>query len=149
MILLDNKKAHFNYEIMEKLEAGLVLKGFEVKSLKARRGNISGSHVIVRGGEAFVVGMEIPPYQARNMPVDYDPARTRKLLLSKKQIAYLAGKDSQGGLTLVPLTVYTKGGLIKISVGIAKGLKKYDKREKLKKRESEREIERKMKSQGG
>jgi len=145
MILLDNKKAYHNYEILEKFEAGLKLQGFEVKSLKLKRGKIVGSHIIIRDGETFIVGMEIGPYQPKNTPADYDQARTRKLLLQKKEIDYLAGKDSQKGLTLIPLTVYTKGGLIKISFAIARGLKKYDKREKLKKHETAREINRELK----
>ncbi|MBU1178758.1 SsrA-binding protein SmpB [Patescibacteria group bacterium] len=146
MALLDNKKAFFDYEILEKFDAGLNLLGFEVKALKMKRGNLSGGHVIIRGGEAFVVGVEIPPYQPKNTPADYDSARTRKLLLKKSEIEYLAGKDSQKGITLIPLTIYTKNGLIKMSFAVARGLKKYDKREKIKAREAKREIERRLKS---
>lgn len=145
MTLLENKKAHFDYEILEKFDAGIRLLGFEVKSLKNKRGSLAGSHIIIRGGEAFVVGMEIAAYQPLNTPEDYDSQRTRKLLLQKKEIDYLAGKDSQKGLTLIPLNVYTKGGLIKISFAIARGMKKYDKRQKIKEREAKREIERNVK----
>ena len=145
--LLKNKRAYHDYEIMEEFEAGIKLQGFEVKSLKMKRGNIKGAHILVRGGEAFVVGMDIPPYQPLNTPENYDPQQTRKLLLKKKEIAYLAGKDALKGLTLIPLTVYTKGGLIKISFAVARGLKKYDKRQKLKEKESKREIERNLKGQ--
>jgi SsrA-binding protein len=144
MILLDNKKARFDYEILEKFEAGLQLFGFEVKALKMKRGSIVGAHVIMRGGEGFIVGMEIPPYQPKNTPKDYDPQRTRKLLLRKKEIEYLTGKGSQKGLTTVPLSVYTKSGFVKLSFGLAKGLKKYDKREKIKERETKRSIQRKL-----
>jgi len=145
MALLENKKAFFDYEVLEKFDAGIKLLGFEVKALKLKRGSLIGSHVIVRGGEAFVVGMQIMPYQPNNTPTDYDPARTRKLLMKKKEIEQLSVKDSQKGLTLVPLTIYTKNGLIKMSLGIARGLKKYDKREKIKKRDTKRDVERELK----
>ena len=143
--LLENKKARFDYEILEKFEAGLVLRGFEVKSLKNKRGSLAGSHVIIRGGEIFVVGMEIPPYQPKNAPENYDPQRTRKLLLTKKEINYLEGKTNQKSLTLIPSSVYTKGALVKLAFSLARGLKKYDKSERLKERESKRKIERTLK----
>ncbi len=146
MTLLQNKKAFHNYEILEKFEAGLELLGFEVKSLKAKRGSLTGGHVIIRGREAFIVGMEIPPYQPKNAPKDYDISRTRKLLLHKKEIDYLGGRAGQKGLTLVPLNVYTKNGLLKISFGVGRGLKKYDKRQRLKERETKRDIERRLKT---
>lgn len=146
MTLLQNKKAFHNYEILEKFEAGLGLLGFEVKSLKAKRGSLTGGHVIIRGREAFIVGMEIPPYQPKNAPKDYDISRTRKLLLHKKEIDYLGGRAGQKGLTLVPLNVYTKNGLLKISFGVGRGLKKYDKRQRLKERETKRDIERRLKT---
>jgi SsrA-binding protein len=145
MALIENKKAHFNYEILEKYEAGMQLMGAEVKSLKMKSGSLAGSHVIIRGGEVYIVGMEIPPYQPNNMPKDYDQSRTRKLLLKKKEIDYLFGKSNQRGLTLVPISVYLKGSLLKLSFGVARGLKKYDKREKIKKRDTERDTEREMK----
>lgn len=145
MALLENKKAYHDYEILEKFEAGINLLGFEVKSLKMKRGSIAGSRAIIRGGEAFIVGMEIPPYQPANTPGDYEPMRTRKLLLHKKEIDYLEGKDSQKGLTLPVLRVYTKGGFVKILFAIARGLKKYDKRQKIKERETKREMNRLIK----
>jgi len=145
MNLIENKKVHFDYEILEQFEAGIRLQGFEVKSLKMKRGSLAGARVIMRGGEAFIVGMEIPPYQAANTPDSYDPARTRKLLINKKEIDYLTGKEAQKGLTIVPLRVYTKNRLIKIAFAVVRGLKKYDKRHKIKEREAKREIERKMK----
>jgi SsrA-binding protein len=147
MILLENKKARFDYEVLENFEAGIKLQGFEVKALKLKRGSLVGSHIIVRGGETFVIGMKILPYQPKNTPTDYDPARTRKLLLQKKEIEYLAAKDSQKGLTLIPLRVYTKNGLVKLSVAIVRGLKKYDKRQKIKERDTKRDVERELKSQ--
>lgn len=145
MVLLENKKAHFDYEILEKFEAGLQLLGLEVKSLKMKRGNIAGSHVIIRGEEAYIVGMEVPAYQPKNTPTDYDSQRTRKLLLHKNEILRLGEKAGQKGLTLAPISVYIKNGVIKLSFGVARGLKKYDKREKIKERENKRKIERLMK----
>ncbi len=142
---MENRKAWHDYEILEKFEAGLELKGFEVKTLKGKRGALVGSRVIIRGGEAYIVGMNIPPYQPKNTPEGYNPQRTRRLLLQKREISYLGGKTQEKGLTLIPLEVYTKRGLLKISFAVARGLKKYDKREIIKKREVEREMERWLK----
>ena len=103
MALILNKKAHFNYELMETFEAGIELLGQEVKSLKKNQGSILGAHVIVRGGEAYIVGMHIPPYQPNNTPKDYDPDRTRRLLLTKKELNELTGAEAQKGLTIVPI----------------------------------------------
>jgi len=143
--LLENKKAYFNYEILEKYEAGLELYGFEVKSLKNRQGNIAGGRVLIRGGEAYVVGMEIPPWQSKNAPKDYEPGRTRKLLLHKSEISHLAGKSEERGLTAVPLRVYTQRGRVKIEVAVVRGKKKFEKREKIKKRDVEKELGRSLK----
>lgn len=145
MAIIENKKAYFDYEILEKFEAGLELKGLEVKALKKGKGSLAGSRVIIRGGEAYVVGMDIPPYQPKNTPTDYDPQATRRLLLNKKEIQYLGGKSQQQGLTLMPLEIYNKKDFVKLSFGVCRGLKKYDKREKIKEREVERKIEREMK----
>lgn len=145
MILIKNKKAYFDYEILEKFEAGIELFGHEVKSLKNKRGTLDGSRVIIRGGEAFVVGFDIPPYQPKNIPGNYETQRTRKLLLRKKEIKYLIGKSNVSGLTLAPLAVYNKGRLIKIEFAVVKGLKNQDKREKIKEREAKRKIERTLK----
>jgi len=145
MILLENKKAVFDYEILEKFEAGIQLLGFEVKSLKMKQGSLAGGRVAIRNNEAFIVGMQIPPYQPKNISADYDPYRTRKLLLRKSEIDFIEGKSSQKGLTAVPLNVYTKDGFIKISFCLARGLKKYDKRHIIKQREAKRDIERKIK----
>ena len=144
---MQNKKVFFDYEILEKLEAGLELRGFEVKALRNKLGSILGARVIIRGGEAFVVGMEIPPYQPANTPKDYEPQRTRKLLLKKSEIKYLAGKGGERGLTIVPIAARVKGRRIKLEIAVARGKKKYDKREKIKKRESKRKIERELKNQ--
>lgn len=146
MSLVQNKKANFNYEILEKYEAGIELLGFEVKSLKAGQGSLEGSYIKIRGGEAFVTGMNIPPYQANNTPKEYDPARSRKLLLTKKEIAELEKTEQKAGLTIVPLSVYNKGRKIKMELAVAKGKKTHDKRETTKKREADREIRRTLKS---
>lgn len=145
-VIAENKKAYYNYQILEKFEAGISLIGQEVKSIKTRGVNLAGSYVIIRGKEAFWVGVKIPPYQPKNAPVDYNPERSRKLLLRKSEIKYLIGKSKQKGLTLIPLRVYTTGrGRIKLEFAVAKGKKKFDKREIIKKREAEREIERALK----
>lgn len=147
MALISNKKAYFNYEILEKIEAGIELLGFEVKSLKGGQGSLEGSHVTVRGGEAYVINMQIPPYQPANTPKEYDPARMRKLLLTKKEIDDLGKTEAQKGLTIVPLSVYNKGRKLKIELGVCKGKKKYDKRETIKKRDTDKEIRRTLKNE--
>jgi len=144
-ILIQNKKVYFDYEVLEKFEAGVELFGFEVKSLKTKHGSITGARVLVRGNEAFIVNMDIPAFQSHNTPSAYEPDRARRLLLNKKELSYLAGKSQQRGLTIVPISVYTKGRLIKMEIGLVKGKKKFDKRETIKKRETERKIEREMK----
>ena len=128
MNLIEHKKARLNYEILEEYEAGLELFGFEVKSLRAGRGTLEGSHVGVRGGEAYVIGMNIPPYQAANTPKSYDPERSRRLLLTSKEIGTLATFEGQKGLTIVPLSVYNRGQHLKLGIAIARGKKKEDKR---------------------
>lgn len=143
--LIQNKKAYFNYEILEKMEAGIELLGFEVKSLKKGQGSLEGSHITVRGQEVFVINMQIPPYQPANTPKDYDPIRNRRLLLTKKEIGRLSGEENQKGLTIVPLSVYTKSRKLKLEIAIVRGKKKYDKREGIKKRDTEREIRRSLK----
>lgn len=144
-VLIDNRKAHFNYEVIQTYEAGIELFGYEVKSIKTGRTTLTGAFAIVRGGEVYLTGMQIPPYQAANTPQGYDPLRTRKLLLSKKQIQELADFDSRKGLTLVPLSLYSKGRLIKVELGLVRGKKVYDKRETIKKRDTDREIRREYK----
>ena len=144
-VLIDNRKAHFNYEIVQAYEAGIELEGFEVKSIKSGRAILAGAFAIVRGGEVFLMNMQIPPYQVGNTPLDYDPTRTRRLLLSKKQIREIAPSDNMKGLTLVPLSLYSKGRLIKVELAVVKGKKNYDKRETIKKRETDREIDREYK----
>jgi len=139
-----NKKVAFDYEVLEKFEAGLELQGWEVKSIKNKSVSLVGSQIIIRGNEAFAVGINISPYQASNLPKEIEQQRTIKLLLSKKEIKYLAGKIQQKGLTIVPLSLYTKGKNIKIEIVLVKGKKKFDKRETIKERESKVKIGRIM-----
>lgn len=144
---ISNKKAHFNFEILETFEAGIVLSGHEVKAVRLKRGKLEGGHVVIRGGEAYVVGISISPYQEANEPKGYDPERVRKLLLSKKELAQLETKGEQAGLTLVPLKLYNKGRKIKLELALARGKKKQDKRESIKKRDTKRDIDRILKTQ--
>ncbi len=143
-IYAENKKAHFDYEIIEKYEAGLVLQGQEVKSIKGGHINLSGSYVVIRGQEPYLIGAKVPPYQPKNAPVGYNPEQSRKLLLSKKEINYLIGKVNERGFSLIPLKVYEQNGRIKLEFGLAKGKKKFDKKEKIKKRDVERDIRKTM-----
>lgn len=145
MILLENKKAYFDYEILEKLEAGLELLGQEVKSLRNKQGSLAGSRALIRGGEAYLVGITVTPYQAKNRPGEIAEQRTVKLLLTKKEINYLAGKAEEKGLTIIPLNIHTSGKKIKAEIGLARGKKKFEKKEKIKKRDTEREMRREMK----
>lgn len=145
--LVYNRKAGFNYEFVEKLEAGISLQGFEVKALKSGHGSLEGAYVVVRGNEAFLVNATIPPYQMKNTPASYDPMRARKLLLTKKEIASLIGLEHQKNLTIVPISIYNKGRLLKVELAIARGKKLRDKRENIKKREAERDIRRTLKNQ--
>lgn len=144
-ILMDRRKAKFEYEINYTFEAGIELLGLEVKSLKLKRGSLDGSFVFIRGGEAYALNMFIPPYQEKNTPSDYDPRRNRRLILTKKEIAKLASIEYDKHLTIVPISVYTKGDRIKVEIATVRGKKKYDKRETIKRRETDREIEREMK----
>lgn len=143
--LIEHKRAHFDYELLEQFEAGLQLFGTEVKSLRAHHGKLEGAHVTIRGGEAFLMNAEIPPFQAANAPGDYESKRNRRLLLNKKELAEIARAEETAGLTIVPLSVYNKGRVIKLRVAIARGKKKGDKRESIKKREALRDIAREVK----
>lgn len=147
-VLSENKKAYFIYQILEKFEAGIALNGQEVKSIKLGRINLMGSYVVIRNKEVYLIGANVPPYQPKNAPSDYDPQRSRKLLLRKKEIDYLFGKSQQKGLTMIPLKVYTNNGKIKLEFGIGRGRKKFDKRETIKKRETEKEMKRELKMRG-
>jgi SsrA-binding protein len=144
-VYTENKKVRFDYEIVEEFEAGIELKGFEVKSIKSGKANLVGGFVLIRDSEAWATNIDIPPYQANNTPEDYDHTRTRKLLLNQKEIARIENKVKSEKLTIVPIRLYNKGGLVKLSIGLARGKKKHDKREIIKKRETKRVIERTLK----
>lgn len=145
MSLINNSKASFNYEITETYSAGIELFGFEVKSLRKNQGSLEGSYVTVRGGEAFLVGAFIPAFQEKNAPEDFDSRRNRKLLLTKRELKELGNIEKTKGLTIVPLSVYNKGKVLKVDLGIGKGKKKFDKRESIKKQDATREINRDLK----
>lgn len=145
-ILTENRKARFDYEILETFEAGIVLTGQEVKSIRTGKANLTGSYVIIKSGAAQLLGAQIPPYQPLNTLKEYDPTRTRKLLLHNDEINLLLGKTKEHKLTLIPLSMYSKGRKIKISIGLAKHKKQHDKREAIKKRETSREMRRALKS---
>jgi len=141
---IENRKAYFNYEILEKIEAGLVLRGPEVKSLREGKGSINEAFGRIENGEVFIHNFYIAPYPASfEKP---DPLRKKKLLLGKREIKRLSRKLEEKGLTLIPLAVYfNKRGLAKVEIALAKGKKLYDKREKIKERDVQRDIERRMK----
>jgi len=143
--LIENKKARFNYEILDQFEAGIELLGLEVKSIKSHHGSLEGAFVIIRGGEAYLIGANIPPYQAGNTPKEYEPDRNRRLLLTKKEIGELAENGENKGLTIVPIMMYNKKNKIKVAIATVRGKKKYDKRESIKKRDTDREIRRTLK----
>lgn len=130
-----NPRARYDYDILETIEAGLVLRGYEVKSIKMGKVSIKGAYVRIIGGEPWLVGASIPPYQSGNVPTDYREQADRKLLLSKSQTASLIGLAQSHGVSLVPLRLYAKKGLIKLEIGIARGRKKYDKRESIKQKD--------------
>lgn len=140
-IISKNKKAFFDYLIEEKIEAGLVLQGSEVKSLRDGRGNLSDSYAIVKGGEAFLLHAHISPYPSASY-MNHEAKRQRKILLHKQQILKLEDRLKHGGVTLIPLMLYFKRGKVKVELGLAKGKKKYDKRASIKKAESDRALSR-------
>jgi len=139
-----NPRAKFDYQILETYEAGVVLAGYEVKSVKKGHISLRGAYVVIRDNQATLLNAHISAYQPKNMPSDYDPTRTRKLLLHAKEIKSLIGKTHQKGLTLVAMRVYTKHNRIKLEIGLGKGKKKIDKRETINKREDDRRIGRAM-----
>lgn len=140
-LIAQNKKAWHDYTIEETYEAGIVLQGTEIKSIRAGRINLRDSYARVVNGEVFVYNMHISPYEQGNR-FNHDPTRTRKLLLHRREINKLIGLSKEQGYSLIPLKVYIKNGYAKVQIGLAKGKKKYDKREDLKRREAQRDIER-------
>jgi len=144
-IIAKNRKAYHDYHIEETFEAGISLVGTEVKSLRDGKANLKESYVIIKNNEAFLFGCHISPYTHGNIQ-NHEPLRTRKLLLHRKEIDKLWGSISQKGLALVPLKLYFKGGKAKLEIGLAKGKKQYEKRDTIKEREANREIERHLKT---
>jgi SsrA-binding protein len=140
-IISTNKKARFNYEIIEKIEAGIALKGTEVKSIRNRNVSIGEGYAQIKDGEAFLHNLHISPYEQGNRE-NHDPIRVRKLLLHKREIKKLVAKTQQKGLSLVPLSIYLRKGRIKVELAIGRGKRLADKRESIKKKMIEREIER-------
>ncbi len=146
MTFARNRKAYYDYEILDKFEAGIVLNGPEIKSIRNSNLSIAESRVLVNKGEAWLVGCHVAEYKFDSNTEAYDPIRDRKLLLHKKQIEKLSGARTQKGLTIVPLSVYMKRNFIKIEIALARGKKKYDKRASIKEKDSNRSISRILKS---
>jgi SsrA-binding protein len=140
-----HRRAKFDYEILDTIEAGIVLLGTEVKSVRAGQAKLEGGRVIVRGGEVFLVGITIPPFQRKNTDDSYEADRPRKLLLSKKEIDLLEEKSGQAGLTVVPIKLYNAGRNVKLEIAVVRGKKKTDKRESIKARDTARDVERSFK----
>lgn len=140
-----NRKAGFDYFIEEQFEAGLVLQGWEVKSLRAGKINLSDAHVILKYGEAFLLGAQIQPLNTASTHTLPDPIRTRKLLLNRREISHLIGSVERQGYTIVPLSLYWKKNKVKIKIALAKGKKEHDKRGSIKDREWQRDKSRLMK----
>ncbi|MEW6357467.1 MAG: SsrA-binding protein SmpB [Planctomycetota bacterium] len=141
--IVKNKKAQFQYNLLERYEAGIELKGAEVKSLRDKKVSINESYARVIEGEVFLFGMNISPYEPASRS-NHPPTRRRKLLLHKREIRRIAGKTTEKGLTLVPVELYFKDGLAKVQIAVAKGKTRFDKREAIKKRDDERAMKREM-----
>lgn len=140
-----NRTARFEYTILDTYEAGIELFGFEVKSVKTGHVNLTGSFAVIKDNQAWLINATIPAYQPKNALKNYDPLRTRRLLLRKKELKELIGASAQKGLTIVPLKMYNKRGLIKLLIGLSRHKKQKDKRETIKKRDIEREVRRELK----
>lgn len=138
-LIAKNPTAYHNYDINEKLEAGIVLSGTEVKSIRVGKVNLKDTYALIKNGEAYIIGMHISPYEHGNI-FNKDPLRDRKLLLSKKEINKLIGLTKQKGYSLVPISLYFKGSLVKVELGIGKGKKLYDKRQDIAKKDAKRQI---------
>ena len=144
-LISDNRQARHLYEILETYEAGIELKGTEVKSIRAGKVNLRDGYVLIRNGEALLINVHVSPYEASSQYFNHDPRRTRRLLLPSKEIRKLIGQVEQKGLTLIPLKMYFKGSRVKVLVGLGRGKKLHDKRETLKRRQDERDMARAMK----
>ena len=143
-LIAQNRKARYEYTILETIEAGIVLKGTEIKSIRAGRINLKDGYASIRDGEIWLYNVHIAPFEQGNQ-FNHDPVRPRKLLMKKKEIDRLYGEVKQGGNTLVPLKVYIKNGFAKVLIGLAKGKKQYDKCETIKRREQDRQMRRAIK----
>lgn len=144
-IVSDNRQARFLYDILETYQAGIELKGTEVKSIREGKVNLRDGYGLIRQGELWLINVHISPWGSASNYFNHDPLRTRKLLLHKEEIRKLVGKVEQKGLTLVPLKMYLKNGWVKVDIGLGKGKKLHDKREDMKRRDDKREIERAIK----
>lgn len=142
-LIAQNRKARYDFTIVDTVEAGIVLTGTEIKSIRAGKINLKDGFAQIRHGEAFLLNVHIAPFEQGNI-FNHEPTRTRKLLMKKKQIARLLGETQSSGFTLVPLKVYIKNGYAKVLIGLAKGKKQYDKRETLKRKDQERDIQRRL-----
>ncbi|MEJ8809673.1 SsrA-binding protein SmpB [Variovorax ureilyticus] len=144
--IADNKKAAYNYFFEERFEAGMVLEGWEVKSLREGKVQLTDGYVVIREGELFVIGCQINPLRSASTHITPDSVRTKKLLLHKEQIRRLIGKVEQKGYTLIPINLHWKAGKVKCEIALAKGKAEHDKRDTIKDREGKREVERAMKT---
>lgn len=144
-ILAKNRKAFHDYEIIDKMEAGVVLKGYEIKALRNGQANLKGSYVSIKGNEAWTKGIHISLYKHANIK-DYDPVAPRKLLLTKKEIQKLLSAEKQKGTTIVPLDIHLKNNMAKVEIGICRGKKLHDKRQDLKKKAQNKEIDQALKN---
>ncbi len=145
MTLADNRKALHDYEVLEKFQAGLVLSGQETKSIKNGHLSLKGAYITFHNGDAYLTNAHVTKYKQAGDLTDYDPTHSRRLLLRKKEIRYLQGKLEEKGLTIVPLSVYTKNRFVKMEIAVARGKKQHDKRETLKKRDAQREMRQTLK----
>lgn len=143
-VIVSNRKARHDYEILETWEAGLVLTGTEVKSLRAGKANLLDAYALLKGGEVWLLGMHINPYEHGSY-ANHQPDRTRKVLLQSRQILKLQGRVAERGLALIPLSVYFKGPYAKVELALARGKRQYDKRESIKRRDAEREVQQRTK----
>ena len=146
MSIAENRRAHFDYHIEERHEAGMMLEGWEIKAIRAGQVQLTDGYVVIRDGELFVIGCQINPLKSASTHINPDSVRTKKLLLHKEQIRRLVGKVEQKGYTLVPLNLHWKAGKVKCEIALAKGKAEHDKRDTIKDREGKREVERAMKS---
>ena len=142
-LIAKNPTAYHNYDITDKLETGIVLSGTEIKSIRSGKANLKDSYAIIRNGEVYIVGMHISPYEHGNI-YNKDPLRTRKLLLTRREINKLYGLIKQKGYSLIPISLYFSGNFLKIELGVGKGKKLYDKREEIAKKDAQRRIQQHM-----